>query len=116
MSEKYLILAILVGFLATVLTRALPFVLFDKKSETPKILYIFERFMPFMIMVILVFYAIRETKFLEFPYGLPEILGISCAIFLHIKFKNVLLSIFCSTIFYMLLNRVVAPYLQNMAF
>ena len=107
MSDKYLIMAIFVGFIATSLTRFLPFILFDKKKDTPKILFIFEKYMPFMIMVILVFYAIRDTEFLQFPYGISEILGILCAVFLHVKFKNTLFSIIGATFFYMILIRVV---------
>jgi branched-subunit amino acid transport protein AzlD len=108
--DNYLLVAIFVGLVATFLTRALPFILFDKQKDTPKILFIFEKYMPFMIMVILIFYAIRDTKFLEFPYGLPEIIGILCAAFLHIKFKNALLSILGATFFYMILIQVVMPY------
>lgn len=113
MSDKYLIIAIIVGLIATFLTRALPFILFDKKKDTPKILFIFEKFMPFMIMVILIFYTIKDTKFIEFPYGIPEILGILCAVFLHVKFKNILLSILSATFFYMLLIQIIVPYFQT---
>jgi len=59
--------------------------------------------MPLMIMVILIFYAIRDVNWSSYPNGLPEIIGIFTAMLFHLKFKNGLLSIFVATIFYMFL-------------
>jgi branched-subunit amino acid transport protein AzlD len=56
-----------------------------------------------MIMVILVFYALKDVKWERYPYGLAEIIGVSVAIALHVKFKNALLSIFVATLTYMIL-------------
>ncbi|MFV0480774.1 MAG: branched-chain amino acid transporter permease [Campylobacteraceae bacterium] len=113
MSEKYLILAIIVATFATFLTRYLPFLMFDKKTKPSQTLVLFERFMPLMIMVILVFYCIKDVKFVEFPYGIFEIIGILSAVFLHVKFKNILLSIFSATAIYMLLVQVLEPSLRG---
>ncbi len=59
--------------------------------------------MPLMIMVILVFYALKDVKWLEYPYGLAEIIGILTAVFLHVRYKNALFSIFVATVVYMFL-------------
>ncbi|MDR1007351.1 MAG: AzlD domain-containing protein [Campylobacteraceae bacterium] len=107
MQPSYLLLAILTATLATFATRVLPFLLFDKKRKPSKLLELFEKNMPLMIMVILVFYAIRNTNFNEYPYGMSEIIGILSALLLHVKFKNALLSIIDATFFYMFLVQVV---------
>jgi len=102
MNETYIISGIIIAAIATYTTRILPFVFFAKREPSPFIRYI-EWNMPLMIMVILVFYAIRDVKWAEYPYGLPEIIGIIVTIGLHVKYKNALLSIFVATLIYMFL-------------
>ncbi|MDR0579662.1 MAG: AzlD domain-containing protein [Campylobacteraceae bacterium] len=107
MDTGYILLAILAASCATFATRVLPFLLFDKKQKPSKTLELFEKNMPLMIMVVLVFYALKDTSFHEYPYGLCEIIGISTAFMLHIKFKNALLSIIGATAVYMMIVRIV---------
>ena len=102
MSEKYFILGIAIAALATYLTRILPFLMFDNKKPSSLITHI-ETYMPQMIMVILIFYAVREVKFGNFPYGVPEIVGVLIAGAIHLKFRNALLSIAVATFVYMYL-------------
>lgn len=102
MNDSYIILSIIVATIATYATRKLPFLLFDKRRPGPMIQHI-ETHMPSMIMVILVFYAIRDVPFAEAPYGAPELLGIMVAGVVHLWFKNALLSIISATILYMFL-------------
>ncbi|MDR3346298.1 MAG: AzlD domain-containing protein [Campylobacteraceae bacterium] len=99
----YMLLAIFTACAATFLTRVLPFLLFDKKQKPSPFLDFLHKNMPLMIMVILVFYAIKDTAFLEYPYGIPELIGVLSVFILHIKFKNALLSIISSTVIYMIL-------------
>lgn len=100
MQDSYIITAIFVATLATFATRVIPFLLFRSREPSPLIKYI-ELNMPVMIMVILVFYALKDVKWENYPYGLPELLGVGIAIALHLKFKNALLSIFIATFCYM---------------
>ena len=102
MQSSYLIVAIFVASIMTYLTRVIPFLFFRKKEPSPLIRYI-EWNMPVMIMVILIFYALREIKWESYPYGIAEITGIFVAASIHVKFKNALLSIFLATITYMFL-------------
>ena len=102
MQDSYIIGAIIVAALATFTTRVIPFLLFRTKEPSALIKYI-ELNMPVMIMVILVFYALKDVKWESYPYGLPEIIGVGLAIMLHLRFKNGLLSIFVATFVYMLL-------------
>ena len=102
MESSYLIGAIIIATIATYTTRIIPFLLFRNREPSPLIRYI-ELNMPVMIMVILVFYALKDVKWEVYPYGLAEIIGVGNAIALHVKFKNALLSIFIATLVYMVL-------------
>ncbi|AFL68877.1 branched-chain amino acid transporter permease [Sulfurospirillum barnesii] len=102
MESSYIIGSIIVASLATYATRIIPFLLFRTREPSPLVKYI-ERNMPLMIMVILVFYALKDVKWEIYPYGLAEMIGVSVAIALHVSFKNALLSIFTATLVYMFL-------------
>ncbi|MDR1976119.1 MAG: AzlD domain-containing protein [Campylobacteraceae bacterium] len=106
MEASYILLAILAATVATFLTRVLPFLLFDKKQKPSKTIELFEKHMPLMIMVVLVFYAIKDTAFSQYPYGISEIAGIATAIGLHLGFKNALFSIIGATAVYMVFVQV----------
>ncbi|MDR0996506.1 MAG: AzlD domain-containing protein [Zoogloeaceae bacterium] len=103
----YLAAVIAVSAIATFLTRSLPFYLFDKRDEPHPLLDFLRHNMPLMIMVVLVFYAIRDTEFFKYPYGLPEWIGIATAFGLHRIFKNALVSVIASTALYMFLTQKV---------
>lgn len=102
MESSYIIGSIIVAAFATYATRIIPFLLFRTREPSPLIKYI-ELNMPLMIMVILVFYALKDVTWESYPYGLAEIIGVCVAIALHVKFKNALLSIFVATLTYMVL-------------
>ena len=102
MESSYIIGSIVIATLATYATRIIPFLLFRTREPSPLVKYI-ERNMPLMIMVILVFYALKDVRWESYPYGLAELIGVSVAILLHVKFKNALLSIFVATLTYMVL-------------
>lgn len=100
MSDSYLILAILVAALATFLTRLIPFLLFSKKKPSKTLKYV-QLYTPLAIMIILVFYTLKDVSFITYPYALPEILGIVITFIVQIKFNKPLLSILVATICYM---------------
>lgn len=102
MESSYLIGAIFIASIMTYITRITPFLFFRKKEPSALIRYI-EWNMPVMIMVILVFYALKDVKWDMYPYGIAEIIGVLVAAFVHVKFKNALFSIFLATITYMIL-------------
>ena len=102
MESSYIIGSIIVATLATYATRIIPFLVFRKKEPSALVKY-FELNMPLMIMVILVFYALKDVKWESYPYGIAEIIGVCIAVGVHVKYKNALLSIFLATIVYMIL-------------
>ncbi len=102
MSHEYIIGGIFIATIMTYLTRVIPFLFFNKREPSPIIRYI-EWNMPIMIMVILVFYALKDVKWGTYPFGIAEIIGVLVAVFVHIKYNNALFSIFLATIVYMFL-------------
>lgn len=99
--EKAVFATILIGVI-TYITRLLPFALFSKK-DPPAIVVFIERYIPPMVMVILVLYCLKEVEWASVPYGIPELFCIIVAAFLHIWMSNPLISIFGSTILYMVI-------------
>lgn len=105
MSEKYLIIGIFIATFFTLITRIIPFLFYAKRKPGEMIRHI-ELFMPTMIMVILVFYAIKDVNFTQEPYGLPEIVSIFIAGILHVMFRQALLSVVIATVSYMYINQI----------
>ena len=103
-SEIVIFVAVLFSAFATFLTRASPFYVI-KDHKPSSWLTTVERYMGLMIMTVLVFYALKDTKFNVYPYGLSEAIGVISAILIHLKFKNTLLSIVVSTTIYMVCIR-----------
>jgi branched-subunit amino acid transport protein AzlD len=99
---SYLVGSIIIATLMTYATRIIPFLFFRKREPSALVRYI-EWNMPVMIMVILVFYALKDVQWAIYPYGLAEIIGIFITIVSYLKYKNALLSIFVATISYMIL-------------
>ena len=86
--------------------RAFPFVLFSKKNP-PAIIRFIEKYIPPMVMAALLFYCLKEVSFTTgIQDFIPEIAGVSFTVILHLWKRNSLLSIFGSTILYMILIRV----------
>ncbi len=100
-----LFVAVLLSALAALITRATPFYALKNHKSNPYLDSI-EKHMGMMIMVVLVCYGLKDTKFSEFPYGLSEIVAVFTAILMHLKFKNTLLSIVISTGIYIFLIRI----------
>lgn len=89
--------------LGTLLTRALPFLLFPEKREIPKYIKYLANVLPFTMMGLLLIYCLKDISFTEGTHGLPELISIAVIVALHLWRKNTLLSIGCGTLLYMLL-------------
>lgn len=88
--------------IATFVTRALPFVFF-KAIKPPILLSTIEKNLPPMILLLLVFYCLKDVHWSQFPYGTPELLTILVVTVLHVWKRNAMFSIFIGTGLYMLL-------------
>ena len=93
--------------IVTILLRFLPFIIFNNKKETPKIIVQLGNILPFAIMGMLVIYCYKDISFFKYPFGLSEIIAGIIVVILHIWKKNTLLSIIGGTIIYMVLIQFV---------
>lgn len=105
-STVYLIATIATVALVTWGLRAFPFLIFGNR-ELPQLVRYLGYVLPPAIMVILVCYCIRNIRFGEYFYGLAEIISILLVILVHIKKKNMYISIMVGTICYMILIRTI---------
>ena len=101
------IIMIAVMTLVTMLTRFLPFLIFNEHRKTPELILYLGKVLPCAIMGMLVVYCLKDVSVLSAPYGLPELLGITAVAVLHLWKRNSLLSIGVGTVFYMLLVQLV---------
>ena len=93
--------------LATLLTRFLPFAVFNARKPTPQYIHYLGELLPGAIFAMLVIYCLKNVSIIAAPHGIPELLAIAAVVGLHLWKKNTLLSIFGGTAFYMLLVQVV---------
>lgn len=101
--HKDAILLIVVVSLVTILLRFLPFIIFNDKRTTPKIITYLGNILPFSVMAMLVIYCYKDLNFMDFPFGIPELIAGIIVALLHFWKKNTLLSVICGTIVYMIL-------------
>ncbi len=107
MSPSYILGITLVMSAVTLLSRALPFLLFDRGGEPPRWVRYLGAVLPPAIMALLIVYCLRNVRFTAGSHGIPELACIALAALLHLKKGNVLLSIFGATVVYMVLVQVV---------
>lgn len=107
MNKLHSFLIVVVIALATMATRFLPFLLFRNKEKTPGWIVYLGKVLPYAIMGMLVVYCFKDTTFLQYPYGIPELLGCAAVVGLHLWRRNTLLSIGGGTLLYMLLVQLV---------
>ena len=78
------LLIIAVAAVCTFLTRALPFMIFKNAEALPRKIVYLGNVLPMAIMLCLIVYCVRNTAFFQYPYGLPELLGIGSVVLLHV--------------------------------
>ncbi len=93
--------------LGTVITRALPFLLFPEKRKIPKYIKYLADVLPFTIIGMLVIYCLKDVSFIGGSHGLPELISIAAIVMLHLWRNNTLLSIGCGSLLYMILVQYV---------
>ena len=93
--------------LASILTRALPFLLLSGRKPTPPMVRYLGNVLPAAVFGMLVVYCLKNTTFFSGNHGLPEITVILVTAGLHLKFRQMLLSIGGGTAVYMILIQYV---------
>lgn len=107
MSWGYPAVVITVMTAVTFLTRALPFLLFDRGTEPPKIVLYLGRALPPAVIAMLVVYCLRGMELSAVSGWAPQVIGVAAVVLLHKWKHNTLISIFGGTILYMILVQVV---------
>lgn len=93
--------------LGTVLTRALPFLVFRPEKPTPRYILFLGRALPPAVFGMLVVYCLKSVDPLAAPHGLPELIALAVVVLLHLWKRKMLLSIGLGTLCYMLLVQLV---------
>ena len=107
MSTGQAIAAIAVMALVTLLTRALPFILFGRGDKPPQIVVYLGQVLPAAIIAMLVIYCLRGVSFAALSQWAPALIASAAVVGLHLWRKNAMLSILGGTILYMVLVQVV---------
>jgi branched-subunit amino acid transport protein AzlD len=105
MSLNLVLLAILISTLIIFSLRAFPFILFSKR-EPPEIVRFIEKYIPPMVMAVLVIYCLKDIHIESKPYGIPELVAIAATVVLHLWKKNSMISIFGGTILFMVIDKL----------
>ncbi len=101
------LIMIVVMTLVTILTRFLPFLIFNEHRKTPELISHLGKVLPCAIMGMLVVYCLKDVSVVTAPFGIPELLGIGVVAGLHLWKRNSLISIGVGTAFYMVLVQLV---------
>ena len=95
--------SILVMAGVTFFTRALPFLLFDRGRQPPRLVLYLGRVLPPAVIAMLIVYCLRGVGFASPAGWVPSLLACLAAVGLHLWKGNDLISIFGATILYMVL-------------
>lgn len=101
LTEQILTVAAVV--FATILTRALPFIIIGSARETPKYIQYLGKVLPCAVFALLVVYCLRNVEIFGGTHGLPEFLSIAVTVAVHLLKRQMLLSIASGTLVYMIL-------------
>lgn len=101
------LLMIFVVAVTTFATRAVPFLVFPKGKEIPKVVQYLGKVLTPAIIGMLVVYCLKNTKVFSAPFCMPELISVGTVVILHIWKRNNLLSIGVGTILYMFLIQAV---------
>lgn len=93
--------------IVTFLTRALPFLLFGRGGEPPKVVLYLGRFLPPAVIAMLIVYCCRGVSFAAPSGWAPVFLAGGAVVALHAWKRNNMLSIVGGTILYMVLVQAV---------
>lgn len=103
--QALLTIAVIAG--ATILTRALPFIIFPADKKTPKFIVYLGDVLPYAIIGMLIIYCFKEVSTVKAPHGIPEAIAAVFVVIMHKWKHNLILSIGGGTALYMFLVQVI---------
>jgi len=107
MTNLQVFISIVVMAAVTLLTRALPFLLFDRGEAPPKVVLYLGRVLPPAVIAMLIVYCLRTMSFATLGSWVPYVAAGLVTVGLHLWKRNDLLSIFGGTVLYMFLVQTV---------
>lgn len=99
--------AIAVMAAVTFLTRVLPFLLFGRNGNPPRVVLYLGRYLPPAVIAMLIVYCFRQVSFQAPANWVPALIAGLAVALLHLWKRNNMLSILGGTILYMVLVQVV---------
>ncbi len=96
-----------VAALGTMTTRFLPFLAFPESKPIPPFILYLGKMLPLAVMGMLVVYSLRGTNVMSGSHGIPEFIALVILIVVHLKWRNMLISMATGTIIYMILIQTV---------
>ena len=100
-------ITIILCALGTMLTRFLPFLVFNPKKPTPKYIQYLGSALPGAIFGMLVVYCLRTVNLFAWPYGIPEAIALLIVWASYLWKRNMMVSMAAGTILYMVLVQTV---------
>ena len=107
MTAAQIAASVAVMAVVTFLTRALPFLLFGRGGEPPRVVLYLGRFLPPAVIAMLIVYCYRNISFAAPGGWAPGLIAGAAVVLLHVWKKNNMLSIVGGTILYMVLVQAV---------
>lgn len=107
MTNTQILVSIALLAFGTMLTRFLPFIVFNEKTQPPKFVQYLGNVLPAAIFSMLVVYCLKNVQLFGGNHGLPEFIAIGITTALHLWKRQILLSIAGGTVFYMLLIQMI---------
>ncbi|MBO5196250.1 MAG: AzlD domain-containing protein [Clostridia bacterium] len=89
------------------LTRFAAFWIFPNGREVPKYVQYLGKALPLAVFAMLVVYCLKNVDVFSSSHGLPELVAVIVVVLLHLKWRQMLVSIAGGTICYMLLVQLV---------
>ena len=89
--------------LGTMATRFLPFIIWPEDRRPPALVTRLGRLLPAAVMGLLVVYSLRHTNLLGGDHGLYEALALLVTTLVHLRWRNMMVSIAFGTLTYMAL-------------
>lgn len=106
-SSTQTFILVIICSLCTILTRALPFLIWGGKRQMPKLVAHVADKLPTAIMAILIVYCIKGISPSVSGEFIGTIIALAAVVMLHLWKRNLLLSIGAGTIIYMILIRCI---------
>jgi len=107
MTTLQISVTIIVIAIGTLITRFLPFIVFQKSDKLPKFINYLAAVLPYAVIGILVIYCLKDIDYTNISTVLSTAVSLVFIALLHTWKRNVLLSILGGTLCYMILLQIV---------